>query len=137
MIKKSFLAQYGVLVLTAALIGLNLLDLKAVCKIFCQLKRNPVQEPGAEFALFRPYLKETREVGFLTNKDLREEKNYENFLRAQYRLAPVVLNLNEIHPEFNILDYTKPVWAIYTLKSLRAEPLASTPGQQVLAVRRP
>lgn len=137
MIKKSFLAQYGVFVLTAALIVINGLNLRGVCKFRCELKNNPVPEPGAEFSLFLPYLKDTREAGFLTNNDLRDEKNFEMFLLAQYRLAPAVLNLNEIHPDFNILDYTKPVWAIYTMKSLRAEPLAATPSKQVLAVRRP
>lgn len=125
-----------IIILTSVLIGLNGLDLLSGFPGKSG-RQKPVAEPGNQFTAFADALKDAGHAGFLTNKDLRAEKNYEPFLQAQYRLAPTVLQLNEIHPGVNILDYTKPVWAIYTLKSLRAEPRAATPDGQVLAVRQP
>ncbi|MBP9854414.1 MAG: hypothetical protein KBD53_06075 [Candidatus Omnitrophica bacterium] len=138
MLKKFLNLENGIIVATLAMIGVTSFYLFANFMVEYKKKDVEVIEPGTQFTFFIDFLKnaDVREVGFLTNKDMSEEKNDGVFLQAQYMLAPIVLNLNEVNPEFNIMDYTDPVWAIYTIKSLRARPLATSPYGQILAVKR-
>lgn len=136
MLKKYIHFENGIVLLTIAMIGLSAFYLLANYMVQSKRKTVKIIEPGTQFAFFVDFLKDAGDVGFMTNKDMSEEKNDGTFLQAQYMLAPTVLNLNEIHPKLNILDYTDPVWAVYTIKSLRARPLATSPYGQILAVKK-
>lgn len=121
---------------TVYMIGMTCFYLLANYKVKSRDKDVKIIEPGTQFEPFIAKLEGITQVGYLTNKDMSEEKNDGTFLQAQYMLAPTILKLNEEHPKLNVLDYTSPVYTVFTLRSLRSAPIASSPYGQVLAERK-
>ena len=83
------------------------------------LTRRPgenIQYPGYEFQDLRQKLPAVRRAGFLTDKDMSPERNDGQFLAAQFIFAPAVLDLNNPHHEFLILDYTSLPAALDAMK---------------------
>ena len=92
-------------------------------------------EPGLQFADFKDALKNIRQAGFVTNKDLSSENNDGQFLMAQYILAPTVLELNASNNKYNILDCTSETRILYALRSLGATPLKINKYGKILTVK--
>ena len=101
--------------------------------------QNPLPnfEPGYEFEDFKDKIKGEKIIGFLTNRDTSAEKNDQEFLLAQYMLAPVILDLNNPQHKLLILDYTSPIFLGYKLKELSAVRLYDNSFNKVLAVHLP
>ncbi len=137
MLKKFLTVENCALAATVVLCGFTCFLLLANYMVKSRLRGIPVIEPGTQFVHFKPYLTDVRELGYLTNKDMSEEKNDGFFLQAQYMLAPTVLRLNETEHSLIILDYTKPVYAWFTMKSMRASPKYSSEYGPVLAEQLP
>ena len=137
MLKKILTVENGALALTVILCGFTGFFLLANVMVKSRDKDVKVIEPGTQFLEFKPYLTDVREAGYLTNKDMSEEKNDGFFLQAQYMLAPTVLRLNEREQKLLILDYNKPVYAWFTLRSLRGRPVYSSEYGPILAENAP
>ena len=93
----------------------------------------PDWEPGQQYADFKDKLDGVKTIGFLTNRTVRPEKGSEEFLQAQYMLAPVVLDLGGKEHEFTLLDFTEDVFIFYTLKKIQANPFHDNAYNKVLA----
>ncbi len=137
LVKKCLSLECLIAVTSLAMIGLTSFYLLANYMVKSRQPDTPIYEPGTQFATFKEKLKDVNAIGYLTNKDMSEEKNDGTFLQAQYMLAPTVLELNETHPNLNILDYTSPVYTVFTMRSLRSKPIASSPYGPVLAEKQP
>ena len=125
-----------ILCVTIAVIGLNLVYV--TINVLSKLQ-NPVfyLEPGAQFADFKDKIKGEKIVGYMTNRDSSPEKNDQEFLMAQYMLAPTVLDFNNSNHKFLILDYTSPIFLAYEIKNLNVRPVYDNKFDKVLAVRNP
>lgn len=135
--KKHFTVENLTFVATVILCGITSFFLFANFMVKSRMRGIPVIEPGTQFVQFKPYLTDVRELGYLTNKDMSEEKNDGFFLQAQYMLAPTALRLNETDHQLIVLDYSKPVYAWFTMKSMRAAPKFSSEYGPVLAEKAP
>lgn len=133
MLKKILTAENCALTASVILCAVTSFFLFANYMVKSRMRGIPVIEPGTQFVQFKPYLTDVRELGYLTNKDMSEEKNDGFFLQAQYMLAPTVLRLNDTEHKMLILDYSKPVYAWFTMKSMRAAPKFSSEYGPVLA----
>ncbi|MCA9404786.1 MAG: hypothetical protein KC897_13435 [Candidatus Omnitrophica bacterium] len=133
MLKKILTAENCALAASVILCAVTSFFLFANYMVKSRMRGIPVIEPGTQFVQFKPYLTDVRELGYLTNKDMSEEKNDGFFLQAQYMLAPTVLRLNDTEHKMLILDYSKPVYAWFTMKSMRAAPKFSSEYGPVLA----
>ena len=80
-----------------------------------QSQRN-IKYPGYEFGDLKQKLPAVRKAGFLTDKDMSPERNDGQFLAAQFIFAPIMLELNNPHHEFIILDYTSLQAALDAMK---------------------
>ena len=125
-----------ILFVTIAVIGLNLVYV--AINVLSKLQ-NPAHylQPGAQFADFKEKIKGEQIVGYMTNRDSSPEKNDQEFLMAQYMLAPTVLDFNNSNHKFLILDYTSPIFLAYEIKEINARRVYDNKFDKVLAVRNP
>ena len=93
-------------------------------------------EPGIEYIDFKPLLKGIHRVGFLTNKNTSAEHNDGQFLKAQYMLAPVVLELRDENQSLLVIDPTSLIPAFDIMQRLNAVPILVNPYGKVLAQRK-
>jgi hypothetical protein len=122
--------------LMIGLVGLNLLY--AGINILSKIQnRKPIYAPGAQFEDIKALIKDEKAIGYLTNRDISPEKNDQEFLLAQYTLAPTILDVNNDNHRILLLDYTNPTFMIYKLKEIQIKPAYSNKYDKVLAVRRP
>jgi len=135
LLKKIFCLNSLIIFLTFLLIGANSFYLLAsiMVTLHSDIK---ILEPGTQFIAFKERLKDIKQLGYLTNKDMSEENNDSSFLQAQYMLAPTILDLNNSNYPLNILDYPDPVHMIFKLRGLNARPARSSPYGQVLAEKK-
>ena len=120
----------------AALLLVNIYYLFINIMIIRTTPSPAAKDPASPFAAFQKPLAGVKEVGYLTNKDMSEEHNDGLYLMGQYALAPTVLRLNDVNATYNILDYTKPVYAVFTLRKLNAVPVATSPYGLMLIKKR-
>jgi hypothetical protein len=90
-------------------------------------------EPGHQFADLREKLENTRSVGFITDKDMSSENNDGQFLRAQFMLAPLILDLNNHRHPWLILDCTNTFKAFFIMKEINARLVYINPYGIILA----
>src|SRR6185436_11011443 len=122
--------------LIVALVGLNLVY--AVINVISKtVNRKPIYAPGAQFEDIKKIVKNEKTIGYLTNRDITPEKNDQEFLQAQYILAPTILDLNNDNYRLLILDFTNPTFMLYKLKEIQAKPVYSNIYNKVVAIRRP
>jgi len=77
-------------VILTIILGLGNTFFLAVHIITLVGKKPILLEPGSQFAMFRPYLKGVRKIGYITNRDLSDGA----FLQAQYYLVRTILDLH-------------------------------------------
>ena len=92
-----------------------------------------LQTPGLEYLDFRPFLNQTTQAGFLTDKPMNPENNDGQFLAAQYILAPTRLELNNPQNSMFLIDATSLPAAMRMLKDVHASPVYVNPYGKVLA----
>ena len=105
--------------------GINCLSiLKDLSSSLIRPSQKNVKYPGYEFGdLRRKIPAAVSEIGFLTNKDMSPERNDGQFLAAQCMLAPIVLDLDNPHHEFIILDYTDIPTALNAMEKYNIQTL--------------
>ena len=134
--KKHFLLNSIITSLTVCIVTVNCLFV--IVNVLSKLQNKvPYYPPGYEFVDFRNKLMGEKVIGYLTNRDMSAEKNDQEYLLAQYALAPVIVELNNPNHKLLILDYTDPVFAVYKLKELKAIHIYDNKFNKILAIRRP
>ncbi len=97
-------------------------------------KRDVIKhEPGTQFADMKSYLRDVPHLGYLTNKNMNPDESTQEFLQAQYMLAPSILHLNDTTRDVNILDYTHPVFYGYVMQTLHSDKVYLNPYGKLLA----
>ena len=122
-----------VLLLTVFIFVLNFLSLSRTASLYRKVNAAGLREPGMEFAGFKKHLVGKTVVGFLTDKNMSPENNDGQFLKAQYALAPVVLDLGESRHRFLVLDCSNILTAFDLLQQLNAEPVEVNPFNKIFA----
>ncbi len=111
--------------------------IKVTAKAAVKNRFEPPFVAGYKFFDFVPRLSGVERAGFLTDKTMSPEKNDGEFLGAQYMLAPVILDLNNTHHRYLILDYTNLIDASKKLKEIKAKAILMTREHKILAEKRP
>ena len=94
----------------------------------------PVLEPGFEFADLKHLLFPSQTIGYFTDLDFSSESiNTQNFLSAQYQLAPVVLDVNNQQHSMFLIDASTQWMAFHLAEKMRTEPVYSNPYGKLLA----
>ena len=122
--------------LTIALVILN----ASYCIIYVlrvTQSKLPVYEPGYQFADFKDKVKGEKIIGYLTDRDSTPEKNDQEFLLAQYMLAPTILDLNNPDHKLLVLDFMKPMSLALTMRKHNLTHIYDNKFNKVLAVHRP
>ena len=80
--------------------------------------QNPALGLGYKFAGLENIFKNESHIGYYTDKNLDDAKDAMDFANAQYRLAPVVLDLNNTRHKFILFDCSNPATALSKIKEL-------------------
>lgn len=86
-------------------------------------KRRPYVFLGVKFLGLKDFVGHVQYIGYYTDKDLDQNQNAMQFSQAQYVLAPVILDLNNLRHEFIVFDCTSPKAAMDKIKEIGAVPL--------------
>jgi hypothetical protein len=96
----------------------------------------PALQPGHEFADLVPYLTHEHTIGYFTDLDFSAESiDTGSFLSAQYRLAPVVLDVNNTHHRLILIDASSRLNAFNLMEKLHATPVYVSPYGKLLVQR--
>ena len=96
----------------------------------------PIIKPGYEFADLPALLKNERAIGYFTDLDFSAESlDTKNFLAAQYRLAPVVLEVNNLHHRLILIDASNSLAAFNLMENLPGTPFYLNPYGKLLVQR--
>lgn len=96
-------------------------------------KHVPFGFSGFKFVGLHDEFRNIRYVGYYTDKDMSLNQNAAQFAQAQYVLAPVILDLNNVEREFLILDCTSEAKALEKIKEIKALPLKKNQFGIILA----
>jgi len=84
----------------------------------------PVVEPGYEFAGLAPFLAQDRRIGYVTDLDISPESPHtRRLLSAQYKLAPVILDVDNPHHRLILIDASESFLAFNLAEKLKAAPV--------------
>ena len=105
-------------------------------RTYQRLRAHPVltADPGFEFSDLAPFLADQPTIGYFTDLDFSSESlTTKNFLAAQYKLAPVALEVDNSRPPLILIDASSPEAAFKLMKRLGAEPVYLNPYGKLLA----
>jgi len=88
---------------------------------------------GYKFSGLKDILADTQIMGYYTDKDLDAKGPALQFAQAQYILAPVILDLNNIDHEFILFDCSRPEIAQDKIKEFGMIPLRKNQFDIILA----
>ncbi|MCK5579791.1 MAG: hypothetical protein KAJ18_00805 [Candidatus Omnitrophica bacterium] len=88
---------------------------------------------GIQFAGLDNILKDTEYIGYYTDKSLDDHVPAMQFAQAQYTLAPIVLDFNNINHPFVLIDCSSEKVAFETVKKYRLIPVRRNQFGIVLA----
>jgi hypothetical protein len=106
------------LVLCFLLIALNALML-----VRSLVPDRPVGFGGIKFAGLHDILKDETHIGYLTDLDLKDDRNLAEYEQAQLMLAPAILDINDTSPKFFIVNCSSDEAAARKLLAAGAQPL--------------
>lgn len=135
-IKKCFSLSNLWLLGALMIVGANIKHLAPAYTARLSAPARPLPAPGALFEEFKPFLKNARVVGFLTDKDMSPERNDGVFLMAQYALAPVTLELNNAEHELLLIDPAHMLSAMDLTQSIPVEFIHVASNGRILARRK-
>jgi len=105
------------LILLVIIILFNSLKLCSENAERAQIRRQrPYQFLGLKFSGLNETLKGQTHVGYYTDKDLDDRVHAMQFSQAQYLLAPVVLDLNNLKYEYIFFDCINELTALNIIK---------------------
>ena len=123
--------------MVSILILINTVQLGSELKELRKVKRVlPFYFPGLQFSGLESFFKGTKQVGYYTDKDLKQDENAKVFAQAQLVLAPVVLELNNLDRRYIIFDCTDEQHALNKILEIGARPIKKK-GGLILAERSP
>lgn len=138
---NKFISQFSkrqlvFLILTFIIISINsfqltryLLDLNKIKKLI------GIQFPGYKFAGLEEILRDEKYVGYYTDKDLKEDGPLKQFSQAQYVLAPIVLDSDNLDHAFVLFDCSSKEVALQKIREIKAVPFKMNQFGIVLAKR--
>jgi hypothetical protein len=102
----------------------------------CVLRRqHPFIFGGEAFAGVKDLINGEKYVSYITDKDLKADKNIAEFSQAQFSLAPVILDLNNPNHRFLIINCESPLRAKTVLQYFHAKPIRQSNLGVILAIR--
>jgi len=125
---------YFFLAMTLLVLGLNVQALSH--KIYRMQKARqkiPFLFMGYKFSGLKDILADTQIMGYYTDKDLDEHNAALQFAQAQYILAPVILDLNNIDHEYILFDCSQPQIAQDKIREFGVIPLRKNQFDIILA----
>lgn len=90
---------------------------------------------GRAFTGFEEVLKNSSLAGYYTDKDLRQTRHSREFAEAQYVLAPVILDLNNVDHPYIIFNCLNEETAWRKIKEIGAIPVKKNSLGIILAKR--
>ena len=124
-----FLIVSIIIVVNCAVSFFDILDL------YSKRKKSPLFFMGAIFTSLDKILKDTKYVGYITDKSMDVNNYAAQFAQAQYILAPTILELNNPNHEFLILDCTNESITKEKLIENKAIPIKKNKFGIILAKR--
>ena len=98
-------------------------------------KTTPYFFLGLKFSGLEKVLHNEQYVGYYTDKDIDEKLPAAHFAQAQYILAPVILDLNNLEHDFILFDCASQKTAFEKIKEIGAVPLVRNRFGIILAKR--
>ena len=99
------LLPYLFIVLCLQTLYFNTRNLKKdITKIRERREVSPYISLGSQFSGLKDILKDVQYVGYYTDKNLDDNSAAAQFSQAQYELAPVILDLNNVEHKYVIFD---------------------------------
>ena len=92
---------------------------------------------GYQFEGLQEYLKGQEYVGYFSEVDLRKDAASKLFAQAQYVLAPVILDPENLNHKYIILVCRQPKTAFDKIKQLNVAPLLMNERNGVILAQRP
>ncbi|MBF0523014.1 MAG: hypothetical protein HQL24_08180 [Candidatus Omnitrophica bacterium] len=125
----------GLLIL---LIGLNLFGFMKEFFSYQKIRRFfPHQFAGYKFLGLQSVLKGEPIIGYYTDKNLDDPKNNKDFSQAQFVLAPIILDVNNMRHRYIILDCSNKDIALEKMNKLNASPVKVSSTGIILVERKP
>lgn len=94
----------------------------------------PIAFTGIKFAGLSDVLKNETHIGYITDFDLKDDRNLAEYEQAQYMLAPAILEHNNSQTRFLIINCSTDTASFQKLKELGAQPLKRNQFGVILAV---
>ena len=133
----NFYLKCTCLTFASVIIILNTVQLSRELNGIRKIKRViPFHFPGLQFAGLQDFLKDTKRIGYYTDKDLKDDEMGKMFAQAQLILAPVVLDLNNLERRYIIFDCADEQHALNKIQAIGARAIKKK-GGLILAERRP
>lgn len=138
MLKPAWISRTNLLFfIVAAAISFGLLKTtQSLSAAHAKRRAVPYFFGGDIFSGIQGALKNEQFVGYMTDRNIEDDKTSMRFTQAQFALAPSVLDLNNPNHRFLIMDFTDEKKAFAMAASLRIRPLKQGP-QGILLAERP
>jgi hypothetical protein len=123
----------GITALIVAISGIQ--SARDLTKLSALRRQRPFFFAGEAFAGAKDIIHGEKYAGYITDKDLKLDKNIAEFSQAQLSLAPVILDLNNPNHRFLIINCESQERAKAVLQHYRARPIRRSSLGVILAVR--
>ncbi len=130
----NFTPKHIFLVVASLALLFNLYSLLKETKRMIKLRDHiPYTFLGDRFRGLDKFLDATPMIGYYTDKNLDDNRSARQFAQAQLVLAPIILDLNNTHHEFLLLDCTSPKVAMQKVQEIGAQALKANQYGIILA----
>ena len=112
-----------------------LASFKDIWDLHTRRQRNPYFFSGTIFSGLKKILKESKYVGYYTDKSMDLTPYAAQFAQAQYILAPIILDFNNTDHEFIFFDCLDEKAALKKIKEIKAIPFKKNKFGIMLATK--
>ncbi len=129
--------RIGILGLSFFIVSLNVaVSLEKVHSYQKEHHSYSVFLPGIKFTPLKRTIKNSRYLGYYSDKNLKDKAKKFELAQAQYFLAPTILDLENVNHRFILLDCTTEETAFRKMQELQAIPLMQNDLGMILAQRK-
>jgi hypothetical protein len=122
--------------ITALLVGWGSVQtIQELIKLTRLRQKNPFVFGGEAFTGIKDLIQGEKYVGYITDKDLKADKNIAEFSQAQFSLAPVILDLNNPNHRLLLINCESKQRAQAVLQYYKARPVRKNNLGVILAAR--
>ena len=100
------LKHYYLLAIAIIILANSIQLTEEIIKLNKIRKYQPYSFPGHQLLGLSSFLENSQYIGYYTDKNLSNNLNARQVAQAQYILAPIILDLNNIHHRYVLLDCT-------------------------------